>query len=74
MNRIYKLCDNSYRLIKDLGVLFGRAETDRDGTRAGSRLGFPAKRMIPFISAGMSVQSRTGLRGVRFGGERLYYR
>jgi len=48
--------------------LSGRAETDRDGTRAETRFGFPAKRTSPFISAGVSVQSAPGSRGVRFSG------
>ena len=46
----------------------GRAETERDGTRAESRFGFPAKRTSPFISAGLSVQSAAGSRGVRISG------
>jgi len=53
---------------------FGIADAGRDGTRAEVRFGFPAKRTSPFISAGVSVQSSTGLRGVQLGGERLYYR
>ena len=43
----------------------GRVETDCDGTRAETRFGPPAKRTSPFISAGVSVQSTTGSRGVR---------
>ena len=43
----------------------GRADTERDGTRAETRFGFPAKRTSPFISAGLSVQSAAGSRGVR---------
>jgi len=46
----------------------GRAETERDGTRAETRFGFPAKRTSPFISAGVSVQSAAGSRGVRISG------
>jgi len=46
----------------------GRAETERDGTCAETRFGFPAKRTSPFISAGMSVQSAAGSRGVRISG------
>jgi len=42
-----------------------RAETERDGTCAETRFGFPAKRTSPFISAGVSVQSAAGSRGVR---------
>ena len=45
-----------------------RAETERDGTRAETRFGFPAKRRSPFISAGVSVQSAAGSRGVRISG------
>ena len=46
----------------------GTAETERDGTRAETRIGFPAKRTSPFISAGVSVQSAAGSRGVRISG------
>ena len=49
----------------------GRVQTERDGTRAETRLGLPAKRTSPFISAGVSVQSSTGFLGVRVGRERL---
>jgi len=44
------------------------AETERDGTHAETRYGFPAKRTSPFISAGVSVQSAAGSRGVRISG------
>ena len=50
------------------GQLPGRAETERDGTRTETRFGFPAKRTSPFISAGVSVQSAAGSRGVRISG------
>jgi len=46
----------------------GRVETERDGTRAEIRFGFPAKRTSPFISAGVLVQSAAGSRGVRISG------
>jgi len=46
----------------------GRAETERDGTRAETRFGFPAKRTSPFISAGVSVHSAAGSRGVLISG------
>ena len=49
----------------------GRVKMERDGTRAETRFGLPAKRKSPFISAGVSVQSSTGFLGVRVGGERL---
>jgi len=48
-----------------------RVKTERDGTRAETRFGLPAKRTSPFISAWVSVQSSTGFLGVRVGGERL---
>ena len=41
-------------------MYIGRAETEPDGTRA--------KRTSPFISAGVSVQSAAGSRGVRISG------
>jgi len=50
---------------------FSRVRTERDGTSAETRFGFPAKRTSPFISAGVSVQSSTGFLGVRVGRERL---
>ena len=46
-------------------VAEGRVKTDCDGTRAETRFGLPAKRTSPFISAGVSVQSAAGSRGVR---------
>ena len=46
----------------------GRVQTERDGTRAETRFGLPAKRTSPFISAGVSVQSTAGSRGVRISG------
>ena len=46
----------------------GRVKTDCDGTRAETRFGLPAKRTSPFISAGVSVQSAAGSRGVRISG------
>ena len=49
-------------------LLGRRAEMERDGTRAETRFGFPAKRTSPFKSAGVSVQSAAGSRGVRISG------
>ena len=48
-----------------------RVRTERDGTRAETRFGLPAKRTSTFISAGVSVQSSTGFLAVRVGRERL---
>ena len=50
----------------------GIARSKRDGTRAETRFGLSAKRTSPFKSAGVSVQSTTGSRGVRISGRRLY--
>ena len=43
-------------------------KTECDGTRAETIFGLPAKRTSPFISAGVSVQSAAGSRGVRISG------
>ena len=53
------------------GTVHGKVQTERDGTRAETRFGLPAKRTSPFISAGVSVQSSTGFLGVRVVRERL---
>ena len=52
-------------------VCSGRVETECDGTRAETRFGLPAKRTSPFISAGVSVQSAAGSRGVRISGSNV---
>jgi len=44
-----------------------------DGTRAETRFRLLAKRMNPFKSAGASVQSTTGSRGVRISGSNAGY-
>ena len=41
------------------------ARSERDGTRAETRFGLSAKRTSPFKTAGASVQSTAGSRGVR---------
>ena len=46
----------------------GRLRLKCDGTRAETRFRLPVKRTSPFKSAGASVQSTTGSRGVRFSG------
>ena len=43
----------------------GRGQLKCDGTRAETRFRLSAKRTSPFKSAGASVQSATGSRGVR---------
>jgi len=47
---------------------YGRVKTECDGTRAETRFGRSEKRTSPFLSAGVSVQSTTGSRGVRISG------
>ena len=44
-----------------------------DGTRAETRYRLSAKRTSPFKSAGASVQSTTGSRGVRISGSNVGY-
>jgi len=44
-----------------------------DGTRAETRFRLSAKRTSPFKSAGASVQSTTGSRGVRISGSNFGY-
>jgi len=48
------------------------ARSKSDGTRAETTFGLSAKRTNPFKSAGLSVQSTAGSRGVRISGQRLY--
>jgi len=51
-----------------LDATVGRVKTECDGTSAETKSGLPAKRTSPFISAGVSVQSAAGSRGVRISG------
>jgi len=51
----------------------GRLRLKRDGTRAETRFRLSAKRTSPFKSAGASVQSTTGSRGVRISGSNAGY-
>ena len=51
----------------------GRDQLKRDGTRAETRFRLSAKRTSPFKSAGASVQSTTGSRGVRISGSNAGY-
>jgi hypothetical protein len=50
-----------------------RGQLKCDGTRAQTRFRLSARRMSPFISAGASVQSTTGSRGVRISGSNAGY-
>ena len=49
----------------------GTACLKRDGTRAETRFGLSEKWTSPFKSAGESVQSTTGSRGVRISGQTM---
>jgi len=51
----------------------GRGQLKCDGTRAETRFRLSAKRTTPFKSAGASVQSTTGSRGVRIRGSNAGY-
>ena len=53
-------CDKSIQVV--------RGQLKCDGTHAETRFRLPAKRTKPFKSAGASVQSTTGSRGVRISG------
>jgi len=53
--------------------LIGRLRLKCDGTRAETILCLAAKRTSPFKSAGASVQSTTGRRGVRISGSNAGY-
>jgi hypothetical protein len=51
----------------------GRLRLKCDGTRAETRFRLSAKQTSPFKSAGASVQSTTGSRGVRISGSNAGY-
>jgi hypothetical protein len=51
----------------------GTGQLKCDGTRAETRFRLSAKRTSPFKSAGASVQSTTGSRGVRISGSNAGY-
>ena len=51
----------------------GRGQLKCDGTRTETRFLLSAKRTSPFKSAGASVQSTTGSRGVRISGSNAGY-
>ena len=56
-----------------VSVLSSRGQLKCDGTLAETRFRLSAKRTSPFKSAGVSVQSTTGSRGVRIGGSNAGY-
>ena len=51
----------------------GRLRLKRDGTRAETAFRLSAKRVSPYKSAGASVQSTTGSKGVRISGSNAGY-
>ena len=51
----------------------GRLRLKCDGTRVETRFRLSAKWTSPFITAGASVQSTTGSRGVRISGSNAGY-
>ena len=55
------------------GLDVDRLHLKRDGTRAETRFRLSVKRTSPFKSAGASVQSTTGSRGVRISGSNAGY-
>jgi hypothetical protein len=55
------------------GLLLGRGQLKCDGTRAETRFCLSAKWTSPFKSAGASVQSTTGSRGVHISGSNAGY-
>jgi hypothetical protein len=63
-----------YFILHAYGVFSnGRLRLKCDGTRAETRFRLSAKRASPFKSAGASVQSTTGSRGVRISGSNAGY-
>ena len=67
---------NKYKHYMSISKMFRymcRLRLKCDGTRAESRFRISAKRTSPFKSAGVSVQSNTGSRGVRMRGSNAGY-
>jgi hypothetical protein len=60
-------------LIWTIVKIYGRLRLKCDGTRAETRFRLSAKRRSPFKSAGASVHSTTGSRGVRISGSNAGY-
>jgi hypothetical protein len=60
-------------LTRLFNVPIGRLRLKRDGTRAETIFRLSAKRTSSFKSAGASVQSTTGSRGVRISGSSAGY-
>jgi hypothetical protein len=56
---------------RERGIVYVIPRFKRDGTRAEIRFGLSGKRTSPFKSAGESIQSSTGSRGVRIKGQQV---
>jgi hypothetical protein len=54
-------------------AIYSRLRLKRDGTRAETRFRLSPKRTCPFKSAGASIQSTAGSRGVRISGSNAGY-
>ena len=59
------LCEDVFLCLIRLAIKNVRARAEPDGTRAETTFCLPPKRTSPFKSAGESVQSTAGSRGVR---------
>ena len=70
-----KLEDHPLLAVRDclLNIFAARLRLKCDGTRAETRFRLSAKRTSPFKSAGTSVQSTNGSRGVRISGSNVGY-
>ena len=68
-----KLCHGVAHNILKVNTDHRRGQLKCDGTRAENRFRLSAKRTSPFKSAGASVQSTTGSRGVRISGSNAGY-
>jgi len=69
---IVQFVDRLFQNPCNMKQLTSTARSKRDGTCAETSFGLSAERTSPFKSAGVSVQSTTGSRGVRISGHRLY--
>ena len=69
--RLISSCEKKNCIMKRL--MSCRGQLKCDGTRAETRFRLSAKRTSPFESAGASVQSTTGGRGVRISGSNAGY-
>ena len=73
LDSTYRLCPYCDRYSHEVVIKVGRGQLKRDGTRTETRFRLSAKRTGPFKSAGASVQSTTGSRGVRISGSNAGY-